>query len=430
MSSQIIQDKHLGEQYIRVEHPSGLTMLLYPMPGFSTTYAMFSTQYGSVDTCFQAKEGGEQIRVPEGIAHYLEHKMFDTPQGNALQILSAQGASPNAFTGSAMTGYYFECTQRFADNLRSLLEFVSQPYFTQESVDKERGIIGQEIGMIQDDPEWRVYHNLMASLFAANPIRVSVAGSVESIAAITPQTLYDCHKAFYDPSNMALCVAGDVEPEEVCRIAREVLGERPGSTALRDYGPPESARAASPLCREEMAVSTPIFQLGFKGDAPEKGEAGMRQRLTAELALEMLLGNSTPLYARLYNQGLINANFSYGYEDCPGGAFLCAGGESPDPDQVRRAVLEEGARLAREGLDEKLWRRVKRGVYGGKVRSLGAFETLCIRQVQCFFSGVSLLDFPQVFDAITIEDARDLIGRWVTEERCALSVVEPRRETV
>ena len=204
MSSQIIQDKHLGEQYIRVEHPSGLTMLLYPMPGFSTTYAMFSTQYGSVDTCFQAKEGGEQIRVPEGIAHYLEHKMFESEDGDAFDRYAKTGAAANAFTSFDKTCYLFTCSGKFQESLEILLDCVTHPYFTKETVEKEQGIIGQEIRMYEDDPSWRVTFNLLDSLYHNNSVKVDIAGTIESIARIDADLLYRCYNTFYNLHNMVL----------------------------------------------------------------------------------------------------------------------------------------------------------------------------------------------------------------------------------
>ena len=416
----------VGERMYREKLENGLTVCVFPKPEFQKGYAFFATNYGGMDVRFCLD--GVWTDSPAGVAHYLEHKMFDTKEGNALQDLAANGASPNAFTSSAITGYYFESTEKFEENLRILLSFVSQPWFTQESVDKERGIIGQEIGMIQDNPDWKVFTNLMAALYAHHPIRLSVAGSVESIAQITPDTLYACHKAFYDPANMVLCVAGPVEAEQVCDIAREILPKEAGPIAGRDYGPQEPEQAAQSLVEETMAVSTPIFQLGYKGDAPQRGEAGARQELLGELACEALLGNSTPLYARLYREGLINRNFSYGYEAVPGAAFLAAGGESKDPQAVREAVQHEAERIVREGVDPDLWRRIKKGSYGGKVRSLNSFETLCIGQAQSFFAGSDLLDFPCLFDTIEKADVENLIASWVTPERTALSVIHPGEE--
>ncbi len=283
--------------------------------------------------------------------------------------------------------------------------------------------------MIEDDPDWKVFMNLMAALYKNHPIRVSVAGSVESISHITAETLYACHKAFYDPANMVLCVAGPVEPEHICQVAREILPKQAGPIAAKDYGEKEHPQAAQTYVEERMEVSAPLFQLGYKGDAPVNGEARLRQQLVGELALEVLLGNSTPLYARLYREGLINQEFSYGYESYPGCAFLMAGGESKDPETVRGLVAEEAARVGREGVDRDLWERVKKGVYGNKVRGLNSFENLCIGQAQAFFAGNNFLSFADIFDTITKEEAEELIETWVTEERAALSVVRAKEET-
>ena len=414
----------VGERMYREVLENGLHVFVFPKPEFQKSYAFFATNYGGMDLRFCLD--GTWHDTPAGVAHYLEHKMFDTKDGNALQKLTANGASPNAFTSNAITGYYFECTEQFEENLKTLLSFVSVPYFTQESVDKEQGIIGQEIGMIEDDPDWKVFTNLMKGLYEHHPIRLSVAGSVESIARITPQTLYDCHKAFYDPANMVLCVAGNQDPERVCQIAREILPKTAGPIAQKDYDSQEPEGAFQSLVEERLAVSGPIFQLGYKGDAPERGEAGLRQQLLGELACEVLLGNSTPLYARLYQEGLINRNFSYGYDSVPGCAFLAAGGESRDPEAVRAAVEAEARRIEAEGVDPGLWDRVKKGVYGWRVRSLNSFETLCVNQAQNFFAGREYLRFADLFADIRKEDVEALIARWVTPARTSLSVIRPK----
>ena len=414
----------VGERMYREVLENGLHVFVFPKPEFQKSYAFFATNYGGMDLRFCLD--GTWHDTPAGVAHYLEHKMFDTREGNALQKLTANGASPNAFTSNAITGYYFECTEQFEENLKTLLSFVSVPYFTQESVDKEQGIIGQEIGMIEDDPDWKVFTNLMKGLYEHHPIRLSVAGSVESIARITPQTLYDCHKAFYDPANMVLCVAGNQDPERVCQIAREILPKTAGPIAQKDYDSQEPEGAFQSLVEERLAVSGPIFQLGYKGDAPERGEAGLRQQLLGELACEVLLGNSTPLYARLYQEGLINRNFSYGYDSVPGCAFLAAGGESRDPEAVRAAVEAEARRIEAEGVDPELWERVKKGAYGWRVRSLNSFETLCVNQAQNFFAGREYLRFADLFADIRKEDVEALIARWVTPARTSLSVIRPK----
>lgn len=413
----------IGETIYHAELPNGLHIYVDRRPEFQKSYAFFATNYGGMDMKFRLD--GQWRDTPAGVAHFLEHKMFDTEDGNALQDLAANGASPNAFTSSAITGYFFESTDKFYDNLKILLSFVSIPYFTQESVDKEQGIIGQEIRMVEDDPENQVFYALMECLYDHHPIRVPIAGTQESISHITAGTLYSCHKAFYNPANMVLTVAGDVDPEQVCAIAKEILPQDSLGQMERDYGGEEAPKAAASEKELTMEVSTPIFMLGFKCDPAQKGEEWMRRELAGELACEALLGNSTPLYAKLYSQGLINKNFSYGFELYPGCAMMVAGGESRDPKKVRDAVLAEGERLAREGIDPGLFQRLKKGVYGAKVRGLNSFEFTCISMAQSHFTGVDYFKFPEIFDSIDQACVEDCIRSWVTAERCGLAVVRP-----
>lgn len=414
----------IGERVYHQVLENGLNVFVFPKPDHCKSYAFFATNYGGMDMRF--KLAGQWHDTPAGVAHFLEHKMFDTEDGNALQDLAANGASPNAFTGSAITGYYFESTEKFEENLRILLSFVSVPWFTKESVDKEQGIIAQEIRMIEDNPDWQVFVNMMAGLYANHPIRTSVAGSVESISHITADTLYACHKAFYDPSNMVLCVAGNVDPERICAIARELLPKQPGQEVERDYGLSEPEQAARPETERSMEVSTPIFQIGYKGDPMPNGPRTLSVQLLGELAIQALTGPSSPLYKELYEQGLINSQFDCGCEQYPGCVFLYAGGESRDPREVSRRLKQEAQRLVRDGIDRALWERLKKAAYGSRVRGLNSFENLCVGHAQNFFTGADALDFPAVFDTLTPQDAVQLLERWVTDGRTTLSVVRPR----
>ena len=416
----------IGETIFHAVLENGLNVFVDPKPDYGKSYAFFATNYGGMDLRF--KLGGQWHDTPAGVAHFLEHKMFDTEEGNALQDLAANGASPNAFTSNAITGYFFESTGKFEENLRILLSFVSIPWFTQESVDKEQGIIGQEIRMYDDDPDWKVFLNMLEGLYSVHPIKVDVAGTAESISRITAGTLYACHKAFYDPANMVLCVAGPVDPERVCAIAREILPPEPGPKPERDYGAAEPPGAAKPLVEQRMEVPAPLFIAAFKGDGIPNGPDTLRTRLLGELAMEALCGTSSPLYARLYGQGLVNDAFSGGCELYPGCSFLHAGGESRDPEAVARELKTEARRLAEEGIDPALWARLKKALYGSRVRALNSFESICVGQAQCFFAGADSFAFPEAFDSIAKEDAEALLGRWVTEERATLSVVRPKGE--
>lgn len=414
----------LGEALWHTVLPNGLHIYVDPKPEFQKSYAFFATNYGGMDMRFQLD--GQWLDTPAGVAHFLEHKTFDTEDGNALQDLAANGASPNAFTSTSITGYYFESTEKFEENLKILLSFVSVPYYTQESVDKEQGIIGQEIRMGDDEPDTQAFYGMLEGLYAHNPIREQIAGSVESIAQITADTLNLCHRAFYDPANMVLCVAGDVDPEQVAAIAQEVLPKSGHPPVARDYGEEESPEAHQGLWEKEMAVSTPIFQLGFKSAPPQEGDEWLRWELIGDLACEALLGSSSPLYARLYNEGLINESFSYGCEAYSGAAFLCAGGESRDPEAVRAAVWAEAGRIGSEGIDQGLFERLKKAAFGNLVRGLNSFENICVSQSMAHFRGYEYLTFPEAFQSITKADVEECIRRTVTEEKTALAVIRPK----
>lgn len=416
----------IGESLFHTVLENGLHIYVSPKPDFQKNYAFFATKYGGMDMRF--KLGDEWIDTPAGVAHFLEHKTFDTEDGNALQDLAANGASPNAFTSTSMTGYYFEGTEKFEENLRILLSFVSIPYYTQESVDKEQGIIGQEIRMGDDEPDTQVFYGMLKGLYAYNPIQVNIAGTVESISDITADTLNLCHRAFYDPGNMVLCVAGNVDPKRIADIARNVLPSKGHLPVERDYGKPEALCANKSDWEKTMAVSTPIFQLGFKDIPPETGDNWLRWELIGNLACEILLGTSSPLYARLYSEGLLNESFGYGCEAYPGAAFLCVGGESRDPAAVRAAVLEEARRITQEGIDKLLFQRLKKATYGYMVRCLNSFENLCVNQAMAHFNGYEYLTFPECFDTITEADVENCIRRVVTYESSTLAVIRPKEE--
>lgn len=419
----IRQYEKIGETVFEETLENGLRVYVFPKPAFEKAYAFFATRYGGMDTRFQLN--GTWLDTPMGIAHYLEHKLFDTPDGNALQKLSMTGASPNAFTSTAMTAYHFECTDLFWENLRILLEFVSVPYFTKESVEKEQGIIGQEIRMIEDNPSWQAYHLMMEAMYQQHPVRNSVAGSVESIAEITAETLYHCHEAFYTPSNMVLCVAGNVDPKRVCALAREILPQEKKPPIPRDHGEQEMREV---FCRENgrrMAVSAPLFRIGIKLKAKEDGSERLYQKFLGDLALEALVGSSSSLYHRLYHEGLINSSFSCGYVEDPNCAFLMAGGESKNPEAVRDAILKEAKRISCEGLDENLFRRLKKAAYGSYVRALNSFENLCVEQAEGYFFGQDPWTFPACYEAMTRADVEDFLRTWILPEQVSLTVIRP-----
>ncbi len=414
----------LGEKIYEDTLPNGLRIKVVPKRGFARSYAFFATDYGSMDTRFRLD--GKDYVSPDGVAHYLEHKMFDMPDGNALQKMSQTGASPNAFTSYNITAYHFSCTSMFEENFRTLLQFVSQGFFTQESVEKERGIIAQEIKMYADNPASRVDENLFCAMYRNHPVRVPVAGTVESIQDITAQTLIDCHRAFYDPSNMVLCVVGDVDPRQIHDIALEILPKVPGGASERDYGEKEPAAPDQHTITQEMEVSMPMFSVGFKGAEVPKGPQRLRQEIIGDLAGEILCGESSRLYQEMYESGLIDPGFGVSYSLVRELSMLCLGGDSDNPQAVLDAVLEEAQRVVKEGVDEELFLRLKRSAVGRRIRGLDSFEGLCYRLALSDFDGYDYFTFPALYESITAEDVRQLIAREITPEQAVLSVILPK----
>ena len=415
----------LGEVLYEDRLANGLRICVIPKPGFARKYAFFAANYGAIDTSYLLE--GKPVRTPDGVAHYLEHKTFDTEEGNALQAFARRGASPNAFTSYSMTAYYFDCTDHFEENLRLLLHFVSVPYYTEDSVEKERGIIEQEIRIYEDSAESRVYENLFACVYDHHPLRVPIAGTVESIQAITAQTLNECHRAFYSLPNMMLCVAGDVDPETVRAIAAG-LPAAEGEAPVRDYGPAETAAVRTPRMETTMEIAMPTFAVGFKGQPAPAGVETMRREFIGELAAEVLIGEASELYQKLYEQGLIDSGFTSGYESVRGAAMLTAGGDSRDPDAVCRAILEEAARIDREGVDEALFSRLKKSGFGRRLRDLDSFESVCYRQCAYAFEGCDYFAFPSVYESIRAEDVLAFLRQTVREDQMAISIIRPKGE--
>lgn len=413
---------HLGEQVYEAQLPNGLTVKVVSKAGFAKTHAFFAVNYGSMDTRFSLD--GVSHRTPEGVAHFLEHKMFDMPYGNAMQKFSQFGGSPNAFTSYDMTAYYVECTDHVKENLEILLEYVTTPYFTKESAEKEQGIIAQEIRMYEDSADSCVFENLFAALFAHHPIRNPIAGTVDSIGAITDKTLHQCYEAFYTPGNMVLCVVGDVEPQMIFDLAESVVPK--GHTVpVRDYGEPELMRPHKNRMEKSMEVSMPAFALGFKTEPARSGADSMKLEIVGELAAEVLVGESSPLYSKLYEENLIDSGFSSGYEGLKGASLLSASGDSKNPDAVLEQILHEAERIGRDGINKELFTRLKRSALGRRIRALDSFSGICYRICACHFEGADALAFPELFREVDMEQVAEFLSRTVREDRCAISVIHP-----
>ena len=405
---------------------NGLRIRVLPKKGFSGFYAVFATDYGGTYRRFTLD--GVDYDTPAGVAHYLEHKMFDLPDGdNALTLLSQNGADPNAFTASDVTCYYFHCTRLFEENLRLLLHFVSTPYFTPETVQKEQGIIGQEIHMGEDRPGTANYYSLLNLLYRHHPIREKVIGTVESIAEITAETLYACHAAFYTPANMVLCVAGDVDPDRILAVAEEELPREESAVPVVHFGEEEDLLPVERRSVLEMPVSAPQFLIGAKLNPAEKGQALFRQQLTASLAMRLLAGPSSPFYNRLYESGLLNRSFDADVDFSTGVATVIIGGESRDPDAVFAALLEELKRVNAEGFDAALFERTRRAGIGAALRGMEDFDDVCVSLALDEFDGFCYLDYPALMASIAKEECEAFIRDTLQPERLALSIVKAKQ---
>lgn len=354
----------LRETCLKYVHSSGVRVFMYPMDGYSTVTAQFTAKFGSMDNAFSVNGG--ITRIPDGTAHYLEHKLFESDEVDAFRLFAQTGAYCNAGTSFDYTQYYFSCTNRFRENLEILLDFVQAPYFTPENVEKERGIIGQEITMYRDSPNWRVFTNMLEGLYSANPVRNDIAGTVGSIAEITEKTLYDCYNAYYNPANMYLCVAGCFDPDEVIEVCGRKLKKRePLDVRPAPFDEPYAVRERRTVL--SMPVAKPIFEIGFKRQ-PVSGQAQIDEYIYFNILFDMLFGSVSDFYERLRGEGLINDQFSDGVFSGRGFCIPFARGESPDPDKVLEEMRAELRRAKSSSPAREDFERIKRATYGSLVR--------------------------------------------------------------
>lgn len=411
-----------GDYYYECKHPTGLRVYLYPKENSSTTYAIFGTRYGSIDNCFRRSDEPVAETVPAGIAHYLEHKLFESEDGDAFERYAKTGASANAYTSFESTCYLFSCTDRLYESLEILLDFVQSPYFTKETVAKEQGIIGQEIKMYDDDPQWRVMFNYLRAMYHAHPIRLDIAGTVESIAQITPEYLYRCYNTFYNLHNMALVLAGGFDVEKVLTLCDRLLKPSAPVTVERVF-PEEPDTVAETKVEQHLAVAMPLFQFGFKetgaGVRTEKDLAAM------EILLDILASEASPLFRRLLDGGLVNeSSFSYEYFEGEGYATVMFGGESHDPEAVARAICEEVRRLQAEGIPQDAFERAKRALYGENISALNSTASIANGVLGLALKGRELFTYIDALAALNLGDVAQKLE--LLRENCSvLSVIRP-----
>ena len=425
MEREIVRHPATGEEYVRLVLDSGLTVLCYPVQGYTIAHAVYGTNFGSVDRFFSLN--GKEWQVPAGVAHFLEHKMFENENGeDAFELYAETGASANAFTSFDKTCYLFTASSQIDRSLDILLSFVSQPYFTDATVQKEQGIIGQEIKMYDDNPDWRLMFSLLADMYQNSTVQDDIAGSVESISHITPEILYACTDAFYDPHNMVLSVAGNITEQQVLDACRRagLTEARPAPAVCRHIPqePPEVRKKETVL---HMEVSRPVLGLGFKEEslAPEERLKG---EVMADLLTEVICGDTTPLYRRLYDAGLINPGFSGDFLSGEGYFSFQFGGETSDPAQVEQQLLEEIDRLRRQGSPEEIFSAYKKTLYGEGISDLENMESIATGAAAAQMRGHSYFDMLDALAAVTLEDLQSALGAWLSTQRMTRTLILPK----
>ena len=421
MKTEIFKNSLLG-QYSKTVLENGLSVYIMEKPGFDSSFALYGTKYGSINTKF-SRNGGPDIEVPAGIAHFLEHKLFESEEGDTFQRFAKTGAYCNAYTSFDKTCYIFSCTKSFNENLDILLDFVQSPYFTAETVAKEQGIIAQEIKMYEDNPGWRVFFNLLRTMYENHPVKIDIAGTVDSIAQIDDKLLYECYNTFYNPSNMFICIAGNVKTGEV--LSQIEKGMKPHEkVSVKSAVSSEVKEVKEHYIEQALEVSKPLFCYGFK-DIPKTERVGIKDRMIAGITLDLLCGDCSSLYRRLLADGLIDNELSSEHFQGEGYSAFIIEGESDNPKAVAEEINKEIKNLIKNGIDTRLFEAIKKAAYGDAVKRFDSTDNIVTDMQDCAISGGTLFDSIDLLGSINEQDILTCLEK-LTEPSAVLSVITPR----
>lgn len=420
----------LREEVYYEKLQNGLDVYFMPKRGFTKKYAILATNYGSNDLEFIPIGEDKTIRVNEGIAHFLEHKMFEQPDGgDAFEKFSKLGVSANAFTNFTMTAYLFSATENFYESLEHLIDYVQTPYFTDENVEKEKGIIEQEIKMYNDDPDWNVYFNCLKAMYVNYPARIDIAGTVDSIYKITKEELYKCYNTFYNPGNMALFVVGDLDVEKVIDVTKKANNYDVDklSKNIERFYPEEPANVKEKEVIEKFPISIPMFNIGFKdNNVGVKGKELLRKEIVTDILIGMLFKKGSKLYEDLYMQGLINENFGAGFSSQVDYAFSVIAGDSKEPKRVKEIILEYIERVKREGLSKDEFERTKKKKIGSFIKCFDSINFIGNSFISYIFKDINILDYLDIIKDVTFDEVEERLKEHFKEEYCVISIVEPK----
>jgi predicted Zn-dependent peptidase len=416
-----------GEAYVHVSHESGLEIYVYPKK-HSAAHVLLTVEYGAGDRAFRPCPGAPTVVVPDGTAHFLEHKMFENEDGgDAFEDFAALGADANAFTSSTYTEYCFTATEHVYRALGILLRMVREPHFSEGSVAREREIIAEEIRMEEDDPWQALYAGTMRALYHEHPLRIPVAGTVDSVAQIGPEQLRACFDTFYNLRNMTLFVCGDVSPSAIVRTADRCLAPAPPFTAER-IRPAEPETVAARRFYREMEVAQPLFTIALKDRHISPDPAvRLRRQCVYDILNAVLLSSSSPLRTALYEEGLIGPQLSYGFSHCSEYSYNEITGESDDPEAVYTRLMEHVGRLKKTGIPPDAFERCRRAVYAASVRSFEDTVETAQTLADFVLDGEEMFDEPRAVLSVTREELDEALGTVFREEAAVMGVVAPPR---
>lgn len=420
---QIIENNKIKEKMYIDKLENGLTVIVFPKKDVQKKYIVWGIEFGSVDNQFKIAGEKEITKIPDGIAHYLEHKMFEQRSGiNSLDTLTNLGVDANAFTTNNFTAYLYECTDNFYEALDEFMDYVQNPYYTKENVDKERGIIEQEIMMYDDEPDWALYMNAMKLMYHNNPIRIDIAGTKESIAQIDAETLYKIYNNFYVPENMVIAVCGDFNPEEIIKEIKQRMTLKPKNAIITRIYEDEPEEIFEKKKEVKMEISIPIFMIAFKDKIDESNL--VKKDIAIEILLNIIIGKSSKLFKRLYEEGLIFSEFGFDFEYARNYSHVIIQGQSSNPEKVIEEIKNEMEFFLNRGLVEEDFERIKKTIYGEYVKSYNDVSTIGNSIISNYFKGINIFEFFEEFDSITKEYTEEILKEVFDENKKVISIVK------
>lgn len=428
MNPKKITNEILKENYFYMKHPSGLDIYVYPKKGYNSKYAIIGSNFGSINNKFKLAEETSYTGIPDGTAHYLEHKLFESKKGDAFELFAKTGASANAYTSFDKTAYLFSCADNFDKSLEILLEFVQSPYFTEQGVLKEREIISQEIKMYDDSPDWKVLINLLEALYKNHPIKIDIAGSVESISKITPETLYRCYNTFYNLNNMCLCVVGNVDYMKIFEIVDKNLNFSPAVEAERFF-PDEPYEISKKKVTQQMDVETSIFNLGFKENVSNGKRVSIKDLVYNDLLINSISSKSSDMYGELIKTRAINEfSFSNEYLEGPGYASVIFSGESQNPETACEIIKKHIKTTHKNGIDEKTFERAKKYTYGQSLAAFNSISSIANLQLDFALAGKEIFEYLETLKNADLSELNNCLSKKLDINNSALSIIKPKNE--